>query len=108
MADPREVTASEVLARIVAQLDRSGIDGRTVQLVLQAFDQAGYEMREKGARDPVPLAEQTEIVRRQIGDTEDWLLEVDLGERGSLVCVESLFGGKPVRSAWTALPTAPA
>jgi hypothetical protein len=108
MADPREVTASEVLTRILARLERQGIDRKLVQLVVQAFDQAGFEMREKGGRDPVPIGEQVTLTRRQIGDSDDWLLEADIGGGSRVVCVESLVQGHASRSAWTAVPAAPA
>lgn len=106
MADPREVTLDDVLGRIAARLERQGVSREMIHLVVQAFDQAGFEMRDKGGRQPVPVAEGVEIVRRQIGETADWLLEVDLGERGSLACVETVVAGKATRSAWAHIPYA--
>ena len=108
MAEPSECNAQHVHDRICGCLHDAGIETTRLPEILQAFDQAGFEMREKGKRNAVPVGEQIPIKRRQLGHGDDWLLEADIGGGSRVVCVESMANGKRTRSAWTAVAAAQA
>lgn len=103
MEEPRQCNAQHVHDRICACLHDAGIDTTRLPEILQAFDQAGFEMREKGKGNAVPVGEQIPIKRRRLGHSDDWLLEADIGGGRRVVCVESMVQGKRTRSAWTAV-----
>ncbi|UYV13738.1 MAG: hypothetical protein NCW75_05500 [Phycisphaera sp.] len=104
MPEPRQCNAQHVHDRICRCLEHAAIDTANLPEILQAFDQAGFEMREKGKRDPVPIGDQIPIKRSQIGHSDDWLLQADIGGGSRVVCVESMVRGQRQRSAWTAVP----
>jgi len=93
-----------VLDRTTARFEREGIDRKVIQLVLQAIDQADYEVREKGARAAVPLGETVQMTRHQVDDRDEWLLEIELSPAGKLVAIEQVVAGAAERSDWVHVP----